>query len=449
MPAHHNVMSAHSSGLAGGRHSLSTSHVRKSSGVQHARVSDLAKKRMGEVSAWASKAQKMKKRKLGDKILSERVRDLVPESQAYMDLLAFERKLDATISRKRLEIQEILRRPMKEKRKLRVFISHHFFTVEPESGGQGAGIPQWELKLEGMLLDVGGLQPDAKSKAKFSSFFNNVVIELDKDTYGPDNHLAEWHRTTTSSELDGFTVTRPGEGTVKCTILLTLNYQPIQYKLTSKLARLLGVHTATRPDIINTVWQYVKTNRLQDPQEREYINNDKYFQQIFEVPRMKFTEIPHRLQSLLSSPDPIIIHHLINADAPDRKRTACYDIEVDVDSSLKSQLHSFLQSSSSQQEVNNLDGKIHETVEQINAIKLQREFYLGFSHNPQKFINDWLASQSRDLRVMKDKMGNPESERRAEFYQQPWCHEAVPRYFYSKVAQRKSELEHAMGIKHP
>ena len=54
-----------------------------------------------------------------------------------------------------------------------------------------------------------------------------------------------------------------------------------------------------------------QSNRLQDPQEREYINNDKYFQQIFEVPRMKFTEIPNRLQGLLSSPDPIIINHLI------------------------------------------------------------------------------------------------------------------------------------------
>ena len=43
--------------------------------------------------------------------------------------------------------------------------------------------------------------------------------------------------------------------------------------------------------------------------------------------------------------------------------------------------------------------QIHETVEQINAIKLQREFYLGFSDNPQKFINDWLASQNRDLKV--------------------------------------------------
>ena len=42
-----------------------------------------------------------------------KVRDLVPESQAYMDLLAFERKLDATIMRKRLDIQEALKRPMK------------------------------------------------------------------------------------------------------------------------------------------------------------------------------------------------------------------------------------------------------------------------------------------------------------------------------------------------
>ena len=78
----------------------------------------------------------------------------------------------------------------------------------------------------------------------------------------------------------------------------------------------------------------------------------------------------------------------------------------------------------------------------------------------QKFINDWLASQSRDLKVcvcvgggvyvcvhvhvpqpecllslqvMKDKMGNHEAERKAAFFDQPWCHEAVPRYFYAKV----------------
>ncbi len=37
----------------------------------------------------------------------------MPESQAYMDLLAFERKLDSTIMRKRLDIQEALKRPVK------------------------------------------------------------------------------------------------------------------------------------------------------------------------------------------------------------------------------------------------------------------------------------------------------------------------------------------------
>jgi SWI/SNF-related matrix-associated actin-dependent regulator of chromatin subfamily D len=68
-----------------------------------------------------------KKKKLADKILPQKVRDLVPESQAYMDLLAFERKLDSTIMRKRLDIQEALKRPMKQKRKLRIFISNTFY----------------------------------------------------------------------------------------------------------------------------------------------------------------------------------------------------------------------------------------------------------------------------------------------------------------------------------
>ena len=54
-----------------------------------------------------------KKPKIADKILSQKIRQLVPESQAYMDLLAFERKLDSVISRKKLDIQEALKRPMK------------------------------------------------------------------------------------------------------------------------------------------------------------------------------------------------------------------------------------------------------------------------------------------------------------------------------------------------
>ena len=34
-------------------------------------------------------------------------------------------------------------------------------------------------------------------KRKFSSFFKSLVIELDKDLYGPDNHLVEVSNITT------------------------------------------------------------------------------------------------------------------------------------------------------------------------------------------------------------------------------------------------------------
>ena len=39
------------------------------------------------------------------------------------------------------------------------------------------------------------------------------------------------------------------------------------------------------------------------------------------------------------------------------------------------------------------------------------------------------------LQVMTDVVGNPEEERRAEFYHEPWSQEAVSRYFYCKVCE--------------
>ncbi|KAF7246994.1 SWI/SNF-related matrix-associated actin-dependent regulator of chromatin subfamily D member 1 [Varanus komodoensis] len=390
-----------------------------------------------------------KKKKMADKILPQRIRELVPESQAYMDLLAFERKLDQTIMRKRLDIQEALKRPIKQKRKLRIFISNTFNPAKSDAEDGEGTVASWELRVEGRLLEDSALSKyDAtKQKRKFSSFFKSLVIELDKDLYGPDNHLVEWHRTATTQETDGFQVKRPGDVNVRCTVLLMLDYQPPQFKLDPRLARLLGIHTQTRPVIIQALWQYIKTHKLQDPHEREYVICDKYLQQIFESQRMKFSEIPQRLHALLMPPEPIIINHVISVDPNDQKKTACYDIDVEVDDTLKTQMNSFLLSTASQQEIAALDNKIHETIETINQLKTQREFMLSFARDPQGFINDWLQSQCRDLKAMTDVVGNPEEERRAEFYFQPWAQEAVCRYFYSKVQQRRQELEQALGIR--
>ncbi|KAF3856610.1 hypothetical protein F7725_017333 [Dissostichus mawsoni] len=390
--------------------------------------------------------QHTKKKKMADKILPQRIRELVPESQAYMDLLAFERKLDQTIMRKRLDIQEALKRPIKQKRKLRIFISNTFNPAKPDAEDGEGTVASWELRVEGRLLEDSAVSKyeATKQKRKFSSFFKSLVIELDKDLYGPD---ITWWRTATTQETDGFQVKRPGDVGVRCTVLLMLDYQPPQFKLDPRLARMLGIHTQTRPVIIQALWQYVKTHKLQDPHEREFINCDKYLQQIFETQRMKFSEIPQRLHALLMPPEPIIINHVISVDPNDQKKTACYDIDVEVDDTLKTQMNSFLLSTASQQEIAGLDNKIHETIETINQLKTQREFMLSFARDPQGFINDWLQSQCRDLKTMTDVVGNPEEERRADFYYQPWAQEAVCRYFYSKVQQRRQELETALGIR--
>ena len=81
---------------------------------------------------------------------------------------------------------------------------------------------------------------------------------LKRISYSFPHFPIQWHRTDKTQETDGFQVKRPGEDKVKCTIMLLLDYQPAQYKLDPRLARLLGIHTQTRPVIINALWQYIK-----------------------------------------------------------------------------------------------------------------------------------------------------------------------------------------------
>lgn len=78
-----------------------------------------------------------------------------------------------------------------------------------------------------------------------------------------------------------------------------------------RLAKLLSIHTASRPVIIQALWQYIKFHKLQDNQEKEFINLDKYLQQIFECERIRFSDIPNKLHMHCAPPDPIVINHMI------------------------------------------------------------------------------------------------------------------------------------------
>lgn len=55
-------------------------------------------------------------------------------------------------------------------------------------------------------------------------------------------------------------------------------------------------------------------------------------------------------------------------DPNDQKKTACYDIDVEVDDTLKTQMNSFLLSTASQQEIAGLDNKVQTPPEPPPAV---------------------------------------------------------------------------------
>lgn len=65
-----------------------------------------------------------KRKRLTEKVIHKQIRSLVPESQAYIELLRLEQKLDSVLMRKRLDIQETLKRPQKVR-----LISLHFLLI--------------------------------------------------------------------------------------------------------------------------------------------------------------------------------------------------------------------------------------------------------------------------------------------------------------------------------
>jgi SWI/SNF-related matrix-associated actin-dependent regulator of chromatin subfamily D len=119
-------------------------------------------------------------------------------------------------------------------------------------------------------------------KRMFSSFFNKIFIQLDKNLF-PDEDIIEWHRTPQTKETEGFEIKRIGnqgrnsqqsrlnsdfiskETTAK--ILLYLDHKPPVYKVSPELAKLImpdnrARYEDTRARIVMAIWQYIKVIRF-------------------------------------------------------------------------------------------------------------------------------------------------------------------------------------------
>ncbi|XP_013629215.1 PREDICTED: SWI/SNF complex component SNF12 homolog [Brassica oleracea var. oleracea] len=383
-------------------------------------------------------APRKKKQKLPEKSLQERVAAILPESALYTQLLEFESRVDAALSRKKVDIQEALKNPPCVQKTLRVYV---FNTFANQNNNPNADPPTWTLKIVGRILEDGvdPDQPGFVEKAnpllpKFSSFFKKVQVSLDQRLY-PDSPLITWENSRSPAPQEGFEIKRKGNQEFAATIRLEMNYLPEKFKLSTALMDVLGIEVETRPRIIAAIWHYVKARKLQSPNDPSFFNCDAALQKVFGEQKLKFTMVSQKLSHHLSPPPPIHLEHKIKLSGSSPAVSACYDVLVDVPVTIQRDLNNLLAKAEKNKEIEACDEAICAAIRKIHEHRRRRAFFLGFSQSPVEFVNALMESQSKDLKVVAGEASrNAERERGSDFFNQPWVEDAVIRYLNRRPA---------------
>ncbi|XP_071706640.1 SWI/SNF complex component SNF12 homolog [Rutidosis leptorrhynchoides] len=389
----------------------------------------------------SSTASHKKKQKLPEKLLQERVAAILPSSALYTQLLEFESRVDSAIMRKKIDIQEAIKKPPSVQKTLRIYVFNTFANqVQTIPKKPNAEAPNWTMKIVGRILEDGIDVDPLMSKPnpmypKFSSFFKRVTISLDQRLY-PDNHVIVWDSSRTPTGIEGFEVKRKGDKEFNVNIRLEMNYQPEKFKLSSPLMEVLGVEVDTRARIISGIWQYVKARKLQNADDPSYFNCDPTLYKIFGEQKVKFSIVSQRISNHLSPPQPIHLEHKIKLSGNSPAGSACYDVLVDVPLLVQKELNALMANNDKMKEIESCDEAICTTIRKINEHRKRRAFFLGFSESPVEFIDALIESQGRDLKLLAgDAIRNAEKESQAEFYSQSWVEDAVIRYINRRPAR--------------
>ncbi|KAJ7281736.1 SWIB/MDM2 domain-containing protein [Mycena rebaudengoi] len=241
-------------------------------------------------------------------------------------VLEMERKLDWAMTRKRAKTLSFGYQQCATTRILRIFMSH---TVSSQSWQTtpdlndapnfetGEGIPAWAWA-------------DSSSRPrKFSTFIKRMIVDLDRDaTLYPDGNIVEWPRVP-NPPLDGFTIRRKGDVPTKVRVIMVI----------PELGSILGIKEDSRIGVIQALWNYIKIQGLQDKVDRRLVRADEKLRPIFNGESILFQKLPELVNRCLASPEPIVLHYMIDPTVPSPKRPLAWGVEIKTeDLSLKSRM---------------------------------------------------------------------------------------------------------------
>ncbi|KAI4267006.1 MAG: hypothetical protein L6R35_006887, partial [Caloplaca aegaea] len=242
--------------------------------------------------------------------------------QQYKRMRDVERRLDAIMMRKRLDLQDPRHHGSKRYKKMRIWISNTVDFQQWQKGEEqelydfsGHSEGTYRMKIEGRLLEDKddtpsddddsdeehegkdeaarendgdptekpvvqvGLQP----KTKLSHFFKAITVEFDrnKNLQADYTTQVEWKRPSFSpnasaypegADFDSLEFERKGDSDMNCTVHFYRDDD--RYLLSDPLADLLDCKEADRTSIMMGIWDYIKAMNLQQDDEKRAVQCD-------------------------------------------------------------------------------------------------------------------------------------------------------------------------------
>ncbi|KAL4880056.1 hypothetical protein BJY04DRAFT_208327 [Aspergillus karnatakaensis] len=392
-------------------------------------------------------------RKPTDKNIPDNVEDVVIGEgvQQYKSLRDLEKRLDAAIVRKRLDIQDSISKTVKKYRTMRIWVSN---TVEsqPWQTGQNDPAPgttpgsgRYKVRIEGRLLDDDNhvaasdsedesdaqdnddvMEEDGaddtkktasrRSKQRFSQFFKTITVDFDKSSStSPDEmKTVNWAKPQSppnsaslppTADFDCVQFSRASQENLNVTISLVRDETPERYKLSKELAEVLDVEEETRSGIVLGVWDYIRAMGLQEDEEKRLVRCDDRLRAIFGRDQMFFPQIPESIGPHTSPLDPIKLPYTIRVDEEfhNDPTPTIYDIQVAVEDPLRSKMLALTQNpqyTAGMRQITQLDDQVALIIQSLTHSRAKHSFFTALSKDPATFVRRWINSQRRDLETI-------------------------------------------------
>ncbi|KAI9776162.1 MAG: SWI/SNF complex component snf12 [Geoglossum umbratile] len=409
---------------------------------------------------------KRRSRKPTDKNIPDGVEDVIVGDgvKRYRELRDVERKLDAAMMRKRLDIQDSVNRNVKRYKTMRIWISNtaenqpwQANSLDENAFDFSTGIEAtYKVRIEGRLLDdeddnelsdiedsedenadkdddamdEGNVEPKSKAKAKLPPqprkklphFFKSITVEFDRSkSLQPDaTTQIEWKKPphqagapnlTLAADFDCLEFERKGDENINCTINLVRDENPDRLRLSKELAEVLDTDEETRAGVVMGIWEYVKTMGLQEDEEKRGVRCDERLRAIFKQEAVYFPQIPELILPHLSPLPPLQLPYTIRVDPTyhtSPPEPTIYDVRVPLDDPLRTQMASVLSSPTyptTLRALTALDEQLATLVQAIAHSRAKHGFFSAMGRDPAGFVRRWTSSQKRDLEVILGEAG--------------------------------------------